>query len=1043
MRNKRIKILLIILSIPLLAFAISLSILSRKQDFVTNKIFDSLNSEFSGSFSHESSNLSFLENFPYLSVDIQGLTFYESKDHSTLPIYLIKDLYIGFSLWDIVTGDLKIKKIKLKGGELNLVQYENGDINLLLAKNTESKEDEEPLNLNLQQLSFENFNVTFKDLSTKTTYKTHLNKISSSFKSASEISDFKLQGNLNLDIEQNEKATFFSDKRIEIDLGLRYSSIASRLTLAPSNLWIEKSLFALEGEVSDLDKSPIFDLKIEGQKPDFNMLGAFMPKNISDALNAYQNKGEIFFIGTIQGALGEGQFPAVAIEFGCENAYFLRANKKRKVDDLRFSAFYTNGSERNLKTSEFRLQNFNAKPDKGFFQADVLVRNFEDPYIKVKIAADLDLAFVGDFFALENFQGLSGQVLLKMDYDELIDLNQATSNLSKIKESIQTELTLKDLNFNLASFPHPIEKINAHAIMQDGQLSLDLLKFKIKDSDFGFTGKVTNLPALLHQEDKKVTFNVKAKSNKIDFNQLAGIEEILTDFSLQVAFEANSRNFFDYKHLPKGEFFIDDFYGKLSSFPHLFHDFDADILISDEDIQIKNFSGKVDQSDFKIHFAVDNFGKWMEQDINGKSIFDLKIHSDYLKISDFLTKNGLDLFPASYRDEVLQELDAQGQLHLNYDKGKLQSFDFDLKNLSAKANLHPLKFEQFKGNAHFENNYLEVTNFGGNMGKSSFSIHLGLNTSDSVSYKKDFFKLKAKALDLDALLGFNGFSEDTNHSEAFNIFQLPFRDMDFSAEIKNLKYHTFWLEDIQGAFRIQKNHYLYLDTLGLRIADGTLGIKGYFNGSNPEKIYFHSQMLANKLDLDKLLFKFENFGQDYLINENLHGKISGTIDSKFLVYPDLTPIMDQSEAKLKLKVYQGSLVNFAPLNALSGYFGDKNLKKIQFDTLSNTLELKGGVLHIPTMNINSSLGFIELSGKQSLDLKMDYFIRIPLGIVTQVGLRSLFGTKDQKNTESDKEDAIVYRDNEKKIRFVNINMSGTPSDYKIGLAKPSSNRPST
>jgi uncharacterized protein involved in outer membrane biogenesis len=1043
MQSEKTKLLLLILSIPFLAFAISLSILSTKQNLITNKIFDSLNSEFNGSFTHDRSNINFWENFPYLSIDIKGLTFYESKDHKTLPIYSIEDLYVGFSLWDIVTGDLKIKKIKFKGGELNLVQYENGDINLLLAKNTERKEDEEPLNIYLQQLSFENFKITFQDLSTKTTYKTHLNKITSSLKSDEEFTNIRFQGILNLGIEQDEQSTFFDNKKLKIDLGLKHHTTDNSLTLYPSKFWIEDSLFALEGEISDLDKLPIIDLKIEGQKPDFNMLGAFMPKNISEALNDYQNEGEIFFIGSVQGTLGEGQFPAVAIEFGCENAYFLRANKKRKVDDLRFSAFYTNGSERNLRTSEFRLQNFNAKPDKGFIQADVLVRNFQNPYIKVNINADLDLAFVGDFFALENFQGLSGQVLLKMDYDELIDLNQATNNVSKIKESVQSELTLKNLNFNLANYTHPIEKINAHAIMQDGNLTIDLLKFQIKDSDFGFSGKVTHLPALLHQEDKKVNFNLKAKSNKIDFNQLAGIEEVLTDFSLQVSFEANSKNFFNFKHLPKGEFFIDDFYGKLSSFPHIFHDFDADILISDDDIQIKNFSGKIDQSDFKIHFAVDNFGKWMEQDIQGKSIFDFKIHSNYLKISDFLTQAGFDLFPVSYRDEVLQNLDAQGQLLLNYDKGKLQSFDFDLQNLSAKANLHPLKFEQFKGNAHFENNYLEITNFGGNMGKSSFTIHLGLNTSDSLSYKKDFFKLKAKALDLDALLGFNGFSEDTNHQEAFNIFKLPFRDMSFSTDIKNLKYHTFWLEDIHGEFRIQKNHYLYLDTLGLRIADGTLGVKGYFNGSNPEKIYFHSQMQANKLDVDKLLFKFENFGQDYLINENLHGKISGTIDSKFLVYPDLTPIMDHSEAKIKLKVYQGSLVNFAPLNALSGYFGDKNLKKIQFDTLSNTLELKGGVLHIPSMNINSSLGFIELSGKQSLDLKMDYFIRIPLGLVTQVGFRSLFGNKDQKNTETDKEDAIVYRNNDKKIRFVNINMSGTPSDYKIGLAKPTSNRPST
>jgi hypothetical protein len=259
--------------------------------------------------------------------------------------------------------------------------------------------------------------------------------------------------------------------------------------------------------------------------------------------------------------------------------------------------------------------------------------------------------------------------------------------------------------------------------------------------------------------------------------------------------------------------------------------------------------------------------------------------------------------------------------------------------------------------------------------------------------------------------------------------------MAFEAEVGKMNYHNFWLENVRAAARTTKNHYIHLDTLALNAADGTLAVKGYFNGSDPSHIYFHSTMEVEKLDLDKLLFKFENFGQDYLINENLHGKVSGTITSKFLVHPDLTPIINQSEAKMDLTVYQGSLVNFAPLSAMASYFSDKNLNNVRFDTLSNTFELKEGILFIPQMNINSSLGFIELSGKQSLDMNMDYFIRIPLGLVTSVGFKSLFAGKNKEEIDPDREDSIVYRDASKRVRFVNVNMKGTPDDYKISLRK--------
>jgi hypothetical protein len=332
-----------------------------------------------------------------------------------------------------------------------------------------------------------------------------------------------------------------------------------------------------------------------------------------------------------------------------------------------------------------------------------------------------------------------------------------------------------------------------------------------------------------------------------------------------------------------------------------------------------------------------------------------------------------------------------------------------------------------------------VEKFSGKMGHSAFAIDLNYYYGKDPKIRKrdNYFSIQAPRLDLDELTNYTPpkSGEPVDHDAVFNIYDVPFTDMKFNLNIGELNYHNYKLKQVKGTLRTKENHYIYIDKLDLDVAGGHISAKGYFNGSNPEEIYFHSELKADKLDLDKLLFKFENFGQDYMINENLHGKISGTITSKFLVYPDLTPIIEKSEAKMDLTVFQGSLVNFAPFDAMSSYFGDRNLKNVRFDTLSNTFELKGGVLNIPKMNINSSLGFIELSGKQSLDLNMDYFIRVPLAMVTQVGFRSLFGGKNQNEIDPDQEDAILFRDQDRRTRFVNINMKGTPEDYKISLKR--------
>jgi hypothetical protein len=65
---------------------------------------------------------------------------------------------------------------------------------------------------------------------------------------------------------------------------------------------------------------------------------------------------------------------------------------------------------------------------------------------------------------------------------------------------------------------------------------------------------------------------------------------------------------------------------------------------------------------------------------------------------------------------------------------------------------------------------------------------------------------------------------------------------------------------------------------------------------------------------------------------------------------------------------------------------------------------------------------------------MEYFLRIPLKMVTQVGFHMLFGKKKEE-VDPDQVDAIEYRDMDKRIRFMNLKITGTPDAYKVQLGK--------
>jgi hypothetical protein len=213
-----------------------------------------------------------------------------------------------------------------------------------------------------------------------------------------------------------------------------------------------------------------------------------------------------------------------------------------------------------------------------------------------------------------------------------------------------------------------------------------------------------------------------------------------------------------------------------------------------------------------------------------------------------------------------------------------------------------------------------------------------------------------------------------------------------------------------------------------------VSLKGYLNGSDPKHIYLNPDLKIQKVNLDQVLFKFDNFGQDKMVSENLHGIFTGRITGKILLHTDLTPKIDDSNLQMDIAIDNGRLDNFGPIQAMASFFKDKNLSKVLFDKLENRLQLQNGKLILPNMVINSSLGFIELSGRQDMNMNMEYYLRIPLRMVTNVAFQKLFGKK-KETVDLSKEDEIIYKDPNKKVRYLNLKISGTPENFKISIQK--------
>jgi uncharacterized protein involved in outer membrane biogenesis len=1069
-RKRLIRFILIpVISLVVLVL-VAVAILYSQQQRLVALAVKELNKQLPGELVVGGSNISPFQNYPYISIGLKNVQFYASKSKAGKPIYEAERMYVGFSLPDILKQKYHVKVIALKNGHLDLVQDNTGKLNIIEASrittdttaaiDTTSTE----LDLDIKKVVVKNMNISFLDKASGQHITSQISKIQSSFKADSLQIQANLQGAMLVDYTRPGDTSLFRNKHLETELQLSYNKATRLVKLPVGKLKLEEARFNITGS-ADLLHDNLVDFRITGDKPDFKQLFSFAPEEVAKELKHFKYDGHLSFDGTIKGKLNDKQLPLIELSFACSNAWLHNTTADKKLDSLAFKGYYTNGAGRSLKTSELRLLGMNARPDKGIFRGNFIMRDFTDPKILMQVNSELELAFIGAFLGIKDLERVTGHISLKMDFKELVDISAPEQSMGKLTQGIQSELTVRDLTFRIPAYPHMIRNLDLHADMKNGFVKLDSLSFHLGNSDFHMNGSLSDLPALFHHQQKPVQVTFNTHSNKMVLKELLAFDtaksnkakEEIYGFNIGLSLETSVNELLKPTPLPKGKFKIEKLFAAFKNYPHAFHDFGAELTINDTALLLRNFGGLIDSTDLLFSGRVINYQLWFDKVKRGRTQIAFDLKSKRLAMHDLLGKYSRTYVPKDYHEEVVSNLWLRSKTDLRYDS-VFKFAKVKIANISGSLKQHAFDLDSVKGMVKLgADHFVKIDTLTGKIGRSDFDISMRLYTGkDTAKRKKEnFLQFTSRFLDVDQLTNYRltaAQDEDATpsltaaptpttvahttsvHASAFNIFQIPFIDFNAAVNIGKIKYRRLWIKNLSSKARMLSNQHLYLDTLSMEVAEGKLGARAHFNGSDPKKIYLRSRIYVQDVNIEKMMLKLDYFGQDYVINKNIKGRLNGRIKSYVQVYPDLTPLIDQSEAQLDVDIHNGVLINFAPMQAMAKYFKDKNLNMVRFDTLRNKLTFKNGALTIPAMNINSSLGFMEISGKQSMNMQMEYYMRIPLKMVTSVGFRMLFGKK-QEEVDPDQVDAIEYRDINKKVRFMNIKVSGTPDDYKVGLGK--------
>lgn len=1059
---------LLIISISLAALAgTGLLMLSTQQERLVNLAIGELNKQLKGELLIEESQIALFKNFPYVSVALHNGRFFADKTKKGKPLGEFDRLYVGFSVRELLRQNYNAKILLLQGGYLDLVQEKDGTINLIqtLPDTTSiqaAKTDTATSYVvDLEKIMIWEMNVSFLDRASGRKFSTHIGRLQSSLKMDSSQVSFAANSLMKLDITSGTDTAFFRDKRVELDIAADYKFGSKLFEIASCNLKLQEAGFNVAG-YADLSDTTDVKFRIKGDKQNFNLFTAFVPAHVKENLKPFQYDGHLAFDALVKGKVTEGELPLIEVLFECEDAWFLNTGANKKVDQLGFRGYYTNGRKHSLKTSEIHMMNVSARPGKGIFKGHFVMRDFTKPQAIVQLNSELDLKFLGDFLGIPDLKQTTGKIKLDMNFKEMNDIILPEESLNKLKEGIQSKLIVEDLSFRVPGYPHAVRDVNIHAEMKDGRVTVDSAFLTIGESDLELSGSISDVRAFLRNRHKTIKLAINVGSKQMMLSDLLSYDTALSrqwneevhGFRISLALETTVQELLNPSPLPRGTFEMKNLRGSFKNYGHTFKNLGATVLINDTLLRIRDFTGMIDSSDINFKGRVINYHLWFADIKKGRTQIAFDFKSDHFAVRDVFGRQIRKYLPRGYRREVLSNVWLRTKIDMRYDT----IFRFakaKVANVTAHLEKHNLKLHEISGGLKYGSKILSFDTLRGKIGNSDFDISLKYYFKGIDRYNNkvaNSLKFTSKFLDADEMSQYDlapktgrvrrdstgrvvAIEPDSSrHAKAFNIFIVPFSDFNARIDIGKLKYNRLWLKDVHARLTMQANQTLTVDTLAMKVARGTVAMRGKFDGSNPEKIYFRSQISFDTVDLEKMMLKLDHFGQDVVVNKNVKGRISGQIISYVQVHPDMVPVMSNTKAVMTLNIYNGSLVDFAPMQAMASYFKDKNLRLIRFDTLRNNLVFTNGVLSIPAMNINSSLGYIQMSGKQSLDLSMEYYVRVPMKIVTKAGFSALFNRKPEE-VDLNQVDEIEYIDKDKKIAFMNLKVTGTPESFQVGLGR--------
>lgn len=252
-------------------------------------------------------------------------------------------------------------------------------------------------------------------------------------------------------------------------------------------------------------------------------------------------------------------------------------------------------------------------------------------------------------------------------------------------------------------------------------------------------------------------------------------------------------------------------------------------------------------------------------------------------------------------------------------------------------------------------------------------------------------QLQATELDIDQLLALGAPSEEVQEqAEAMGstdslaqaevekrAFFTQFLDGTFAADIQQFNYGEISGEDFKGNLQFEEG-IMRIDG-ETQAMNGEFVLEGEMNFNDAPSLT--AKLTGNAIDIHEFFRQSENFGQEFLVADNLSGEVDTRIYLECFFDEQGNFLEDKLRVLAGLGIKDGVLQDFAMLEDFSSFVNIRDLREIRFTNLQNFFEIRNRKLYLPVMFIQSNALNMTISGEHSFDQDIAYYVKVNAGQV--------------------------------------------------------------